>query len=135
MSGAHIEKPLCIALLVCESVIQNSRTQNKSFIEAFNTMGAAAVPVNANRLMVVLTLTNVTGHGKFRLIINTPSGPELVRMECELTKGNPLEHYDWLFDLSGILLPEFGTYQINVHFEDEVLAGRPFTLAQMKPNR
>ena len=54
--------PQCLAIIVCEGVIEDLRSRNKTIVNTFNRIFSAAFPVSQDRLTVFVSLTN--GHGE-----------------------------------------------------------------------
>lgn len=137
MPDTHIEKPVCLAVIVCEKVIHNAKTNSKSYIECFDTVAAQSVPVAARNLTIAASVTNVVGTADIVLRVTSPSGSEALKVEGAVQAPDPLSTVDMVFELQNLKLPEFGMYHIDVLAGTEHVGGRRFRVVnpQARTNR
>ncbi len=114
-SGA-LPAPECLSIIICEDVIEDARSHNKTIVNAFNRVTALTYPVQHDRLTVFLSLTG--GHGKVPLTITiggTGKSP-LLELAGKVTFPNPRTVVDLVFNFRNLQLPEPGEYEAVVCF-------------------
>lgn len=129
--GTHVEKPVCVSVIACESVIVNAASGNKSMIESFTHLFADTFPTHATRLTIVASVTNIVGQAMIGVKVTAPTQGQIFGAEGPIEAPSPLDVFDLVFDLQGIELPEQGAYHIDVFAGTEHLVGRPFILNPM----
>ena len=65
---------MCVALIICDDVIEDRRTGNKSLIGLFNGIGAGQLPAVHPRMYLVASVTSGSGAWTFSFRITAPSG-------------------------------------------------------------
>ncbi len=50
------EKPICVSLIICNEVIEDKRSGNKTLVGLFNSVMAPALPVVHPRMFVMASL-------------------------------------------------------------------------------
>ena len=58
-------EPEMLALLICEGVIEDSRSKNKTIVSTFNRITSSKFPARHDRLAPFLSMTE--GHGEHDL--------------------------------------------------------------------
>ena len=134
MSETHIEKPMCLAVIICETVIENKETNNKSYIESYSTIGGVSLPVSA-RLCIVASLTNIIKESNVEITLRSPSNTKILDAKGQIKSSDPLAVADIVFRLNGLPLPEFGTYHVDVLASGEHLGTRSFSVVQVQINK
>lgn len=124
--------PVCVALVLCHEVIEDKRSGNKSLFNLFNAVGASQVPATQQRLMVMATITNNKRETPLTLVVRTPSGQEEVTANGTLPPNATDDAVDVLFELHGMQIKEYGTYQVELTSAGERLAMRRFKVLNVK---
>ncbi len=123
-------KPDCLALLICEGVIEDARSRNKTILNTFNRISAARYPARHDRLAVFLSLTN--GHGTYDLQVRVvhaevaPLQEPLLEIAGKVRFGNPLDVAEMTIDLRGMTIPAAGNYAIEVLIDGDIVKQRRF---------
>ena len=55
------EKPTCIAIIICNEVIEDKRTNNKTLVSLFNGISTPSLPAAHPRLFVMASFTSGSG--------------------------------------------------------------------------
>ena len=78
--------PKCLAMLLCDYLILDAETHNKSLIGIFNRVQAAKFPVRHDRMHVFVALTD--GHGDYNasLRIRTSGGKQILSLDGKVDK-------------------------------------------------
>ncbi len=127
-------KPQCLALVLCDSVIEDARTRNKSLINMFNGILTNAIPVRHDKLCAFTAFTG--GRGKvpisLRLCWDKEYDKDLLRLggDVDFPRDNPNGVVDMVFEIRGFVFPHFGNYSFEVTCEGVPLMMRRFTVTQ-----
>lgn len=122
----HGEMPVCLAVLLCDLVIEDKRTNNKTFVNAFNAIGAASLPAHHPRMAVVASVTSLLGSVPIELVLTAPNGANVIRLQGDVESGDPLSVLDLVFDIVGCPLDEVGTYTIDLYARGRQIGSRRF---------
>ena len=120
------DTPICVAVVICNDVIEDKRTSNKSLIGLFNAINAPQLPVTHPRMNVLASLTNAKADVPISLQITAPSGTEVMRAEGTVPMNDPLAVVDVVFEVNGLPVEELGTYMIDLFTGSHHLGGRRF---------
>ncbi len=123
---SNSEAPVCVAVVICNDVIEDKRTSNKSLIGIFNAIAAPQLPVTHPRMNVLASITNASGDLPITLVLRTPSGRDIMKVEGSVPMQDPLAVMDIVFELNGVPIEELGTYMVDILSENFYLGGRRF---------
>lgn len=126
------ELPRCVSLLLCDYVVEDKRTGNKSFIGTFNGISGSQIPMRHDRMFVVISLTNIFDPCSIVVRIVQPEGDPLLEMKGEVQTDSPLQVFDMVLEFRGIVFPSVGQHSVEVTCESELLAMRQFDVTQRK---
>ena len=134
MSKARHVQPQCLALVLCDSVIEDARTRNKSLINMFNGLLTPQVPVRQERLVAFAAFTGGRGSVPIalRLCFDKEYERDLLRLPAEVEFPRDLPHavVDLVFEIRGFVFPSYGNYTFEVRCEEVPVLMRRFTVAQ-----
>ena len=123
-------KPDVLALLLCEGVVEDSRTKNKSILNTFNRITSPNYPVRQDRLCIFVSMTNLRGEGEIDVRIasadKVPGEGILIGMKGKVISKNPLDVVELGIDMRGLRIPKAGQYVIEVLMDGELLKQRRF---------
>lgn len=128
--GINMDTPKCVALLLCNEVIEDKRTNNKTVVSIFNSIAAPAVPTLHDRMFIMASLTGQKGKWRLTLRIAAPSGTEVVKVEGDLEISVADEVSDIVLELRQVPLNEEGTYYIDLLLGESLISGRRFIVKQ-----
>lgn len=129
-------RPDCLALLICEGVIEDSRSKNKTIVNTFNRVTALSYPVRQDRLSIFLSLTG--GHGEHDIEVRivrggVPAGEKPLRgVTGKVNFVNPLHVAELTIDIRGMTIPAAGGYVIELLVDGDVLKQRHFEAVLLK---
>jgi hypothetical protein len=126
------EGPICLAINICNEVIVDARTNNKSLISCFNGIVAQSVPAVHPRLFIMASLTNVFANSDFTISGRDPNYQEIMQFKAQIAASDPLAVHDLIVEVHNFALPLAGTYFIDVIYNEQLLAERRF-LVQVPP--
>lgn len=133
MTTRHV-RPQCLALILCDSVIEDARTRNKSLINMFNGILTNAVPVRHDKLCAFTAFTG--GRGRvpisLRLCFDKEYDKDLLRLggNVDFPRDNPQGVVDMVFEIRGFVFPHFGNYSFEVTCDDVPLMIRRFSVTE-----
>jgi hypothetical protein len=124
------ECPTCVAIIVCNEVIEDKWTNNKSLIGLFNSVSAQQLPAHHPRMFVMVSLTD--GRGEWNVVINItgPSLQPLFKAEGHMRFDDPIAVHDLVVEVRGLPLPEDGEYAVELTCGGRFLVSRRFTVVR-----
>ena len=122
------ELPICVALILCNDVIEDKRSGNKTLVGLFNSIGAGQLPAVHPRMFLFATLAGGIGEWPFTFRIAAPSGQELMRMQDKVNFQDPFTGHDLVVELRNLPLEEEGVYFVDLRLGETPLLHRRFTV-------
>lgn len=123
-----LERPLCVALVLCDQVIEDKRTNNKTLVGLFSSIMTAQVPAVHPRMYLLASLTSGRGEWPFSVRIASPSGRELLRMQDTARFVDPLAVHDLVIELRNLPLEEAGVHFVDLLIGEVPIAHRRFAV-------
>jgi hypothetical protein len=120
--------PVCVAMLVCNEVIEDKRSGNKTVVGIFNAVATTQLPATHPRMTVMSSVTNADREIPVTLVLRGPEGNELVRANAVVPARILGETIDLLFELNNLTFNELGDYMFELLFGDRVIGARKFTV-------
>jgi hypothetical protein len=129
------EQPICIAVIICNEIIEDKRTNNKTLVSLFNGIGVAQLPTVHARMFLMASLTNGSGRYGLSFRIKSPTDREIARFDGEAVFNDPLMVVDIVVEIQGLQIDEEGTYFVDVLSGDHPLGHRRFSVYKLPPPR
>jgi len=133
--GRKGQAPTCLAIILCDAVIEDKATNKKSLIGIFNTIGSPKFPVVHHSASFLVTLTD--GRGRTPLVVRMvklDNEREVLSLRSEVRFDDPVSVVDLVLRMQGLPIPEPGTYVIEVLFEGVPIGSRRFRAVKTKPH-
>jgi Family of unknown function (DUF6941) len=127
------EQPSCIAIIICNDVIEDKRSNNKTLVGLFNGIMAQGLPCTHPRMYIMASLTGGAGRWPISFRVYGPSNQEILRAEGEEVFADPLEVKDFVLELVNVPLSEEGVHFINLFCGNTLLSERRFAVQVIKP--
>ena len=124
--------PKYLAMLLCDYVIRDADTQNKSVIGVFNSVFAGKFPVRHDRMHVFVSLTDGHGDYKATLRIRPADGEPIFSRDGQRAMKDPLTVADLNFQIRGLMIPEPGRYFVEFLCDGELIVDRRFDAVKME---
>ena len=125
------DAPLCVAIVLCNEIIEDKRTSNKTLVGLFNSVGVSALPATHPRLFLLASLTNLREDLPVSLSVRSHTGRELLRVEGAVSSGgDPLAVVDLVLEVLGLTVQEEGVHFVDVLSGDVLLGSRRFTVTR-----
>jgi len=129
-------KPECLALIVCEGVVEDARTHNKCILNTFNSISADDFPSRHDRLAVFMSFTDGRGEMELdvKLILHDGDDEKVVvgARGPLVFPENPLDVVEMTLDLRGIVLPKPGNYALQILADGTLIRQRRIIVKQRK---
>jgi len=125
--------PKCISINICDYVIEDARTRNKSLIGLFNQISAFEFPARHPRFVFVASLVDGRGQTPLIVEIGPEEGPPSVRVEGGVEWSNPLAVVDLVFDINGIVFTAPGPHFARICTPDGAILGERRFLVNLIP--
>ena len=129
-----VVQPTCLSLILCDSVIEDSRSRNKSLINMFNGILSPATPVRHDKMCAFAAFTGGRGQVpiNLRLCYDPDYATDLLRLggKVQFTAENPHSVVDMVFEIRGFVFPNFGNYTFELLGGESLLMSRRFTVTQ-----
>ena len=125
------EKPECVNLLVCESVVEDARTHNKSIQNCFNGIYAFQFPVLQDRFTIFATLTNGKGENPVSIqVVNDATKEVLIKEEGKIVFKSPMDYADITIEIRQLPFKQPGAYSVELWVAGELSQVRRFRVMQ-----
>ena len=121
--------PRCMALLVCNDVIEDKRTNNKTLVGLFNRITAPRLPTKHPRLYIFISITDFSGTAPLAVRISSPS-KEVMTLNGELKCEDAAAVADIVLELQALPLEEPGRYHIELIVSGMPIADRFFHVTE-----
>ena len=121
--------PKCLALVVCNEIIEDKKTNNKTLVSLFNSISAKVFPFKFPKMVVLASLTN----GRSRVEISARISSMEDQTQVLSVKGavefpNPLAVCDLVVEFRSVPFKKPGMYAVEILCEDQLLAERRIML-------
>lgn len=114
------EKPLGVAIVICEKVITEAESNNKTLVSTFNHIRSKTFPCLHSRMAIYVALTNGGGEKKVDLVFKNGDRP-MMKLGGKIKFQNPNHVIEMIFDLRNVAFPGPGLYAFEVFADDEYI--------------
>jgi len=130
------ERINCMSLVLCDTVIEDTRSKNRSLINMFNTVFAYQMPFILPHMAIMASVTNIRSKTMMTVSIKDPELRILFEATGELVASDPTQIVDLVVELRNLRLETFGTHFVDVSAHGLVVNGRRFEVvhAPMPPD-
>ena len=128
------EQPICVAVIICNEIIEDKRTNNKTLVSLFNGISVSHLPTVHARMFLMASLTNGVGKFKLSFRIKDPSDREVARFDGEAIFPDPLAVIDIVVEIQGLHIEREGGYFVDVLSGDHPLGHRRFNVSKISMN-
>ena len=122
------ETPMGLALLLCDTIIEDRQTGKKSLIGLFDRLASAQYPCLHPHLAILVSLTSGKGDYPCRIVCkHLETNTIAFQGEGQIKLANPNQIVDIAFNFHGVTFPEAGVYNLQFLVDDfPVMARRIF---------
>ncbi|MFA4944023.1 MAG: hypothetical protein WC789_04905 [Lentisphaeria bacterium] len=131
------DAPQGLALLVCDTILEDRHTGKKSLIGLFDGLHAAQFPCVHPVMHVVVELSNITGKKNCRLVCRHGDGDAVAfDAKGEVDCPDTSRVVQLAFGFRGVKFEKPGVWWISIYVNDEQVMTRPLailTLPKQQP--
>ncbi|MHC4779911.1 MAG: DUF6941 family protein [Planctomycetota bacterium] len=126
--------PSCLAIVLCDYVIEDKATNNKSLIGLFNRVNASAFPCQHPRMVIFISLTDGRGETTLEVFLERAEDrAEVFKAEGKVDFKDPNHVIDIVFDLRGVTFKGAGTHFVGIRtVEGRLLGERKFQVIHVE---
>lgn len=118
------QKPILLAINICDQIIRDEATKKISLIGLFNTIKADTFPIRHSLLHVYVAITNGQGEYEGELRFVNLSNRQLVAKALgKIGFYNPLEVYEFNFAFQNLEFSSEGKYAVEFLCDGELVGG------------
>jgi len=122
------EQPTCVAVLLCEMILEDRRSNNRSYINAFNAIYAPGMPATHGRLCVLVSMTDVVGEHTVNVQIRNPSNVIMVNLPLPIQGADPILTFDHVVEILNVQFTEYGAHFVDVLCDGRHVGSRRFSI-------
>ena len=130
--------PTCLAIILCDDVMEDKRSSKKVIIGTFNRITASHFPCKYDHKMTLyLALTDGRGESPIRIEIvkdmqADQSGDRVLDLPGRVKFKDPLMVTELVLSIQGLPLPSPGLYSVRVLVNEDCVGERKLKVEQMK---
>lgn len=125
------ENPVPVAFVICEQVIIDQETKNKTLVGTFNSIFAQSFPCAHPRMDLFVALTNGQGQATVRITCkNEETGALILDGSLAGEFPNPLDVVEFVLKIRGMPFPNSGSYLFEVMVNGFPITERRLSLVQ-----
>ena len=130
------ESPMGLALLICDSIIEDKLTGKKTLVGLFDRIQANKYPCMHPAMTVFVSLTGGRGHYECEVICRHQDN-ETVAFSAKgsVTLRDPRKVVDLVFRLNGVRFPKPGIYWLHFLADEIPIMMRQVTVQERKPEK
>ena len=131
------EAPVCVAVVICDQVIEDSVTKKKSLIGLFTHLQALNFPFQHQQMGLYFCLTDAEGLYRFDIDLMYLNSEQLV---CRATLpnimiGDRLQISDFGINMPSLIFPAPGRYEFRLRMEGHLIAQKDFNVMQLSTHQ
>lgn len=129
------EKPIGIALIICDRVITDAQTNEKTLVGIFNNVWAPSFPAMHARLSIFVGVTSGRGTVKGAIqCVNESTGQRVFESSGPISFKDPCHIVEITFLLRNVLFVQPGMHNVSFFCDGELVFSRRFNVSQL-PNK
>ncbi|MDI6733025.1 MAG: hypothetical protein QME51_02980 [Planctomycetota bacterium] len=126
-------KPIPLAMLICDTIIDDRLSAKKSLIGIFNNIGSNEMPCRHQTLYVYCVLTEGIGQYESALrCSHLESGKNVFNLTGPIKFPNPLATIEFIFDMKNIVFQEEGVYVFELFCDNQPVISRKINVTKIK---
>lgn len=126
------EKPIGIALIVCDQIVVDDSTKKRSLFGLFNSVNAPEFPMTLVHLCVFASVTNINGNVRLELrCTNETLSDPILAVPCNASANNPCDTLDLGFEFDNFTFPRPGLYCFELHWDGEIILSTRFNVRRL----
>jgi len=132
MAGA--EKPIGIALLICDRVITDAVTHEKTLVSTFNQISAPSFPCVHPRMTIFVAVTNGRGttDAQIKCVNESDQNTVVFGMKGSIPFADPNHVVEMSFQFNNVTFTKPGLHCIEFLCDGELILQSRFTVTMFK---
>lgn len=127
------EIPMGLALVLCDTIIEDRMTGKKSLIGMFDRLGSNKFPCIHPHLSVLVSLTSGKGEYPCKIVCQHLDGDTIAfQGQGEIKMQNPHQVVDIAFNFHGVKFPKPGIYTLQFQVDDFPVMTRRVFIEEIK---
>ena len=128
------EKPIGIALLICDRVITDAATHGKTLVSTFNHIWAKSFPCVHPRMTVFVAVTNGRGttDAEIRCVNESAEDSLVFGMKGAIPFVDPNQVVEMSFGFNNVTFPKPGLHSIEFLCDGELVLHSRFQVTMLK---
>ena len=132
---AALETPMGLALVVCDTIIEDKQTGKKTLIGLFDRLYARSFPCVHPSMAVFVCLTSGRGKYPCEVVCRHDDGQRTAfSARGTIVMREPSQVVDLVFRLNGVRFPEAGKYSLQFLADEIPIMMRPLVI-QPRPQK
>jgi hypothetical protein len=132
MTEQNKPKPIPLAMVICDMVIEDRLTGKKSLIGIFNNVNALKFPCQHPSINVFFALTEGIGTYKGCLrCVKLDTNEVIMNINGPIPFPNRLAAVEFNFDIKNMSFPAEGQYIFELLCDDQLVISRKFIVTKM----
>lgn len=125
--------PMPLAMIICDTLIEDRVTGKKSLIGMFNNVSSGVIPCVHPQMNVFIVMTEGLGdyEGTLRCVNDEEDKP-VMEMKGPIAFKDPQQIVELNFELRNIKFPRYGGYRFEFFANDMPLISRRFAVSHGK---
>ncbi len=122
------DRPKCVALLICNEIIEDIRSRSKTLVSLFNTIVMPSLPAHHPRMFILGQFVGSVGTWPVVFRVLDPDLQQIFGVEGQAKITDPLGVLDIVFDVQMLPLQKEGVYFLEVIIDGHPDAERRFNV-------
>jgi len=123
------EKPIGVAIIICDRVITEAGTGNKTIVSTFNNIGTKSFPCIHSNMSVFVALSNSTGVKPINLLLKL-GDKILIKVGGKVNFPDRNAVVEIIFNLVGVPFFEAGVYCFEIYADEEYIFESRFNVTK-----
>jgi hypothetical protein len=126
-------RPVPLAMIVCDTIIDDRLSSKKSLIGIFNNIAAAELPCRHQSVYVYCVLTEGIGQYEGALkCTHMQSNRVIFNLTGPVKFPNPLATIEFIFDVKNIVFDQEGAYVFELFCDNQPVISRKINVSLLK---
>ena len=132
--SSYSEVPIGVALIVCDTIIEDKFTNKKSLVGLFGQIHAARLPCVIQSISMLVSLTGGNGDYPCEIVCQHASiDAPVFTLSKTIHFESPLQVLDLVFQFKSVRFPFPDQYWLKVMIDGVPIMMRPLTVIQKPP--
>ncbi len=131
--ASKLSRPIVNAMLICDEASIDAKSGKISLKGIFEVISAIGFPVRHETLAVYIKMTDAAGTYPFVFkVINLEDGRSIGTGQAKFLAKDRLEPVELIFAIGGLVFPNAGLYEFQVHADGLYLCGKTLRVLHSK---